>query len=163
MATIATRRLDATRQIAACYTYGSPRVGTEDWVSRIKKSGLPDSKFGRPRADGATERDDDRDPCERTSCTGFETIPVLRGAVWLGDWMERTMRGLHTYRQYAIPLQLQKDGGLLEKPKLLYAVGWSRRIWGLVNGSKPWGKVLSDHGIKIYQRKMLYVANKRNP
>ena len=36
VATIAARRLHAQHQVAACYTYGSPRVGTEDWVAQIK-------------------------------------------------------------------------------------------------------------------------------
>lgn len=36
VATIAARRLNAERQIAACYTFGSPRVGTESWVDQIK-------------------------------------------------------------------------------------------------------------------------------
>ena len=89
------------------------------------------------------------------------TVPLLRCAVWVGDWIERTMRG-YTHTGNMRFLTNCKDGDF-SKTELLYAVGWSRRVRGLVNGSKPWGKVLGDHGVKIYRQKMLHVADKRNP
>lgn len=160
VATIATRRLDATRQIAACYTYGSPRVGTEEWVWRIKSPiyRIVNSADPVPMV-----------PLSGTTIAGLakvlralgRTIPVLRGAVWLGDWMERTMRG-YTHTGNMRFLTNCKDGDF-SKTELLYAVAWSRRVRGLLNGSKPWGKVLGDHGIKVYRQKMLQVADKRNP
>ena len=147
VATIATRRLDATRQIAACYTYGSPRVGTEDWVGRIKSPvyRIVNSADPVPMV-----------PLSGTTIAVLakglralgRTIPVLRGAVWLGDWIERTMRG-YTHTGNMRFLTNCKDGDF-SKTELLYAVGWSRRVRGLLNGSKRWGKVLGDHGIKIY-------------
>ena len=160
VATVAARRLDATRQIAACYTYGSPRVGTEEWVGRIKSPvyRIVNSADPVPMV-----------PLSGTTIAGLakglralgRTIPFLRGAVWLGDWLERTMRG-YTHTGNMRFLTNCKDGDF-SKTELLYAVGWSRRVRGLLNGSKPWGKVLSDHGIKIYRQKMLHVADKRNP
>ena len=36
VATIAARRLTSEHCVAACYTYGSPRVGTEHWIGQIK-------------------------------------------------------------------------------------------------------------------------------
>lgn len=160
VATIATRRLNETRQIAACYTYGSPRVGTEHWVGQIKSPvyRIVNSADPVPMV-----------PLNGTTIAalakGFRvlgrTVPLLRCAVWLGDWIERTMRG-YTHTGNMRFLTNCKDGDF-SKTELLYAVGWSRRVRGLVNGSKPWGKVLSDHGIKIYRQKMLHVADKRNP
>ncbi len=160
VATVATRRLDATRQIAACYTYGSPRVGTEEWVGRIKSPvyRIVNSADPVPMV-----------PLSGTTIAVLakglralgRTIPVLRVTVWLGDWIERTMRG-YTHSGNMRFLTNCKDADF-SKTELLYAVGWSRRVRGLLNGSKPWGKVLSDHGIKIYRQKMLHVANNRNP
>ncbi len=36
LATAAANRLDAVHTLAACYTFGSPRIGTEEWGDRIK-------------------------------------------------------------------------------------------------------------------------------
>jgi triacylglycerol lipase len=36
LATIATKRLKHKAGIAACYTFGSPRVGDEEWIANIK-------------------------------------------------------------------------------------------------------------------------------
>ena len=48
VATIATRRLTEDHRIAACYTFGSPRVGTEGMGLANQEPGLPNSQFGRP-------------------------------------------------------------------------------------------------------------------
>ena len=160
VATIGTRRLDATRQVAACYTYGSPRVGTEEWVGRLKSPvyRIVNSADPVPMV-----------PLGGTTIAILakglralgRTVPFLRVTVWLGDWIERTMRG-YAHSGNMRFLTNCSDGDF-SKTELLYAVSWSRRVRGLLNGSKPWGKVLGDHGIKIYRQKMLNVANKRNP
>lgn len=54
-----------------------------------------------------------------------------------------------------------KDGDL-SKAKLLFTVGWGRRFLGALSGIQPWGKVLKDHGIAVYRKKMMHVAEKRN-
>ena len=54
-----------------------------------------------------------------------------------------------------------KDGDL-SKAELLYTVGWGRRLLGTLSGMRPWGKVLKDHGIAVYRKKMMYVAERRN-
>ena len=160
IATIATRRLDAERHIAACYTYGSPRVGTEDWVGRVKTPiyrvvnsadpvpGVPFSGtaiFWLAKGIRAIGR----------------LIPWGRLLVWLGDWMERTMSG-YAHAGNMRFLTNCKDGDL-SKAELLYTVGWGRRFRGALSGIKPWGRVLGDHGIAIYRQKMLHVADKKNP
>ena len=46
VATIAARRLTAAHRVAACYTYGSPRVGTEHWSGRLRR---PSTGSSTPR------------------------------------------------------------------------------------------------------------------
>lgn len=161
VATIATRRLPADRQLAACYTYGSPRVGTEEWVGQIK---TPIYRIVNSA-----------DPVPLVPLSGMITfflvkatrttgrlVPPLRVLVSLGNWMERTMSG-YAHAGNMRYLTNCKDGDF-SKVKLLYTVGWSRRfLAGLRTGSIPWGKIPGDHGIQIYQRKLMNVAEKRNP
>lgn len=160
VATIAARRLSARRRIAACYTFGSPRVGTEEWVSRIK---TPIYRIVNSA-----------DPVPMLPMSGtvvFFTAKALRASgrivplagrcmVWLGDWVERTMSG-YAHAGGMRFLTDCKDGDL-SQVELLYTVGWSRRFRGLLTRVTPLGKVLADHGIKLYRRKMMRVAEERN-
>ena len=160
VATIAARRLDAERQIAACYTFGSPRVGTEGWVAQIKtpiyrivNSADPvptvpfsgTTVFWLAKALRATGR----------------MLPFGRVLLSLGNWIERTMSG-YAHAGSMRFLTDCKDGNLTQV-ELLYSVGWGRRFRGALTRVTPAGKVLSDHRISLYQRKMMEVAERRNP
>lgn len=159
VATIAARRLDAERQIAACYTFGSPRVGTEGWVAQIK---TPIYRIVNSA-----------DPVPMVPFSGTVTFGLSRalraagrafpflGLVFIGNWLERTMSGYaHTGNMRF--LTNCKDGDL-SKVELLYTVGWGRRFRGVLTRVTPLGKVLADHSISVYRRKMMEVAEKRNP
>ena len=160
IAIIATRRLNSERRIAACYTFGSPRVGTEEWVARIKTpiyrivnsaDPVPIVPFSGTVVFWLA----------KVLRTGGRTIPVGHLLVWLGNWVERSMSG-YSHAGNMRFLTDCKDGDL-SKVELLYTVGWGRRFRGALSGVMPWGKVLKDHGIAVYRRKMLNVAEKRNP
>ncbi len=160
VATIATRQLNAERQIAACYTFGSPRVGSEEWVAQVK---TPIYRIVNSA-----------DPVPGVPFSGtmifwgvkvFRTlgrlIPYGRILVAFGNWLERAMSGYtHTGNMRFLT---DCKGGDLSKAELLYTVGWGRRFRGALSGIKPWGKVLGDHGIAIYRQKMMCVADKKNP
>ena len=161
VATMAARRLSPEHRVAACYTYGSPRVGTEDWVSQIKTPiyRIVNSADPVPMV-----------PLSGTAAFWFakalraigRLIPWVGPAiVWLGDWMERTMSGY----AHAGNMRFLTDckNGKLSEAELLYTVGWGRRFRGALSGIRPWGKVLGDHGISLYRRKMMTVAQRRNP
>ena len=159
VATIATKRLTADRKIAACYTFGSPRVGTEVWIGQFKS---PIYRIVNSA-----------DPVPLVPIGGVaiscvvkslrvigRLIPVMYFLVILGNWLERVMSGYeHTGNMRY--LTDSKDGNF-SKVQLLYTVGWSRRFWALLSGMKPWGKILSDHSIQIYRRKLMHVAENRN-
>lgn len=160
VATIAARRLDAERRVAACYTYGSPRVGTEDWVAKIK---TPIYRIVNSA-----------DPVPIVPFNGTvvfwiakglraagRTLPVL-GPLLLsfGNWIERTMSG-YAHAGGMRFLTDCKDGNLANI-KLLYSVGWGRRFRGTLTSVTPAAKVLADHSISLYQRKLMEVAERRN-
>ena len=46
--------------------------------------------------------------------------------------------------------------------ELLYSVSLFRRIKGLVIKKLPWLKLLKDHSIRTYRKKLLVIASKRN-
>lgn len=161
VATIAARRLDVERQLAACYTFGSPRVGTESWVGQIKtpiyrivNSADPvpivpfsgTAIFFLAKALRATGR----------------LFPLIGGwFVSMGNWIERTMSGY----AHAGNMRFLTDchDGDLSKVELLYTVGWARRFRGLMTWVTPLARVLGDHSILVYRRKLMQVAERRNP
>ena len=160
VAAIAARRLSAERRIAACYTFGSPRVGTEEWVSRIK---TPIYRI--------VNSDDPVPMLPMSGTVMFFAAKALRAigravpaggrvVVWLGDWVERNLSG-YAHAGNMRFLTDCKDGDL-SHVELLFAVGWGRRFRGVLTRVTPFGKVLADHGIAIYRRKMMRVAEERN-
>ena len=159
VATIAARRLDAERRIAACYTYGSPRVGTEDWVAQIK---TPIYRIVNSA-----------DPVPIVPFSGTvvfwvakalraagRTLPIGRLLLSFGNWLERKFSGY----AHAGNMRFLTDcrDGNLANVDLLYTVGWGRRFRGVLTRVTPAGKVLADHGISLYRRKLMEVAERRN-
>ena len=161
VATMATKRLSAEHKIAACYTYGSPRVGTEEWVFQIKSS--------------IYRIVNSADPVPMVPLSGTAAFWLAKGLravgrlipwgggllVTFGNWIERTMSGYAHAGNMRFLTDCKNED--LSNAELLYTVGWGRRLRGALSGIRPWGKVLSDHGITLYRRKMMYVAVKRNP
>ena len=159
VATIAARRLDAERRIAACYTFGSPRVGTEAWVAQIKTpiyrivnsaDPVPTVPFSGTVIFGLS----------RALRAAGRAFPFLGLLVFAGNWLERTMSG-YAHAGNMRFLTNCKDGDL-SSVELLYTVGWGRRFRGVLTRVTPLGKVLADHSISVYRRKMMEVAEKRN-
>lgn len=160
VATIAARRLDAERRIAACYTYGSPRVGTEDWVSQIK---TPTYRIVNSA-----------DPVPIVPFNGTvvfwvakalraagRTLPLLGGLLLsFGNWVERNLSGY----AHAGSMRFLTDcnDGNLACVNLLYSVGWGRRFRAVLTRATPAGKVLADHHISLYRRKLMAVAERKN-
>lgn len=161
VATMATRRLSNKYKIAACYTYGAPRIGTEEWVAQIKSPiyRIVNSADPVPML-----------PLSGTVvfffvkvCRIAGSLPVLvigPAFMWLGNWLEKNLSG-YTHAGNMRFLTDCEDGDL-SKVNLLYSVSWWRRFRGLLTRVTPFGKVLKDHGIAVYRRKLMSVAEKRN-
>lgn len=153
VATIAAKRLSDSREIAACYTFGSPRVGDEDWITWLKTPLY--------RVVNAAD-------CVTMLPPGAMTISVLAWLAGLiparGDlvraWLLRTFGGyIHGGNMRYLT---HCNTGQYSKVRLLYSVSLLTRIKGLVIKGLPWRHFLADHSISIYRKKLMVVARARN-
>ena len=161
LATIAAKKLSHKAGIAACYTFGSPRVGDAEWISNIKT------------------------PLYRL-VNAADCVTVLPpGDVWISSvaWILRGISKIQLPLLSPIAASssqwLSKHyGGYLhggnmryltncppgsyDSVRLLYAVSLLYRIKKYFIKKLPWKKFLSDHSISIYRKKLMIVAEKRN-
>jgi len=153
LATLAARELKHPGGLAACYTFGAPRVGDEEWVSVLKTPLY--------RLVNAAD-------CVTMLPPGTEVISVLG---WLAQWIpgvgQSIRRGL-----------LKRFGGYLHagnmryltncppadyrNVRLLYSVSLFYRLKAFVIKKLPWRHFLADHKISVYRKKLAVVALNRN-
>ena len=160
-ATVAAKKLEHPGGIAACYSFGAPRVGDDDWIAEIKT------------------------PIYRlvNSADCVTMLPPSSESVALIAWCLRLVSKTH------IPFASPASGWLASKlaasfggylhggdmryltncppgtygqVKLLYAVGLFRRLYGFWVKKWPLRKFLNDHSISVYRRKLMVVAERRN-
>ena len=158
LATIAAKRLVHTGNIAGCYTFGSPRVADAEWISSIKV------------------------PLYRivNACDGVTLIPPSAGFFFLLGLISKIrlisiipgVKGISTwlienYGKYLHAGDMRYltncPSGKYDNVKLLYSVGFLFKVKGRYQSHKPWRSFLSDHSIEIYRKKLMIIANKRNP
>ena len=161
VATVAAKKLAHPGGIAACYSFGAPRVGDDDWIAEI------------------------RSPIYRlvNSADCVTMLPPSSESVALIAWLLRLVSNAH------IPFVSPATGWLASRlrtafggylhcgdmryltncppgaygqVKLLYAVGLFRRLYGFGVKKWPLRKFLKDHSIGIYRRKLMVVAERRN-
>ena len=153
LATIACKRLSHQAGIAASYTFGSPRVGDEDWVTDIKTPLY--------RLVNAAD-------CVTMMPPGADTIS---GFAWLIGFFPSVGKKCRSYL-------LSKFGGYMhggymryltncnqgdyDDVHLLYSVSFFHRIKMLYIKTLPWSKSFADHSISIYRKKLTVVAKRRN-
>ena len=161
LATIAAKKLSHERGIAACYTFGSPRVGNDEWIADIK---VPIY-----RVVNAAD-------CVTMLPPGDELITiatwVLRGIAWfritfisrgaelLSRWLLSNFAGyLHGGD---MRFMTNCKSGQYEDVKLLNSVSIFRRLKGLFIKKFSWKKSLSDHSMDKYRKKLMIIAERRN-
>lgn len=154
LATVAAKLLEHDGGIAACVTFGSPRVGDENWVGGLK---TPVYRLVNA-ADVVT------------------MLPpndlFIRVFAWITSFIPLVGRKIRTFL-------INKYGGYLhggnmryltncptndfKEVKLLYSVDLLYRLKGLIWQNLPFTNLLSDHKIATYRRKLEVIAIKRNP
>ena len=161
LATIAAKELFHRGGIAACYTFGSPRVGNAEWISNIKT------------------------PLYRL-VNAADCVTVLPpGGIWISSvaWIVRSISKIQlpflSPAAASLSQWLSKNyGGYLhggnmryltncppgsyDSVRLLYAVSLLYRIKKYCIKKLTWKKLLSDHSISIYRKKLMIVAEQRN-
>ena len=153
LATVATKRLHHTGGHAATYTFGSPRVGNEDWVSSLKTPVyriVNSADIVTMLPPGGTTTD--------VLGWGLKAIPVY-GEV-ISKWLLDNFSGyMHGGNMRYLSNCKKGDYGQV---KLLYSVHIWRRVRAMFNRMAGWSKLLSDHSISVYRQKLLAVARRRN-
>lgn len=154
LATIAAKKLSHEAGIAACYTFGSPRVGNEDWIWGIKTSLY--------RLVNAAD-------CVTMLPPGSDMVTIFS---WLAQFIPYVGLGVRKYLQSNVGGYMHGGDmryltncrqGEFQNVRLLYSVTLFRRIKGLIIRSLPWKHFLADHSIKVYRKKLEVIAHVRNP
>ena len=153
LATIAAKKLShKDGGIAACYTYGSPRVSNDEWLSGIKTPIY--------RVVNAAD-------CVTMLPPGTEIIDLIRWICRLipkigkpiSSWLLKFGGYLHAGdMRYMTNCARNQYGDV----KLLYSVSTAYRIKGWCAKKRPWKKFLVDHSISIYRKKLMIIAEKKN-
>lgn len=153
LATIASKRLTHQSGIAACYTYGSPRVGDEEWITNIKTPLY--------RLVNAAD-------CVTMMPPGVDTVASIGWLVGFLPYVGKKCRRflltkLGGYMHGGNMRYLTNcPSGDYDDVHLLYSVSFFHRIKMLYIKALPWSKPLADHSISIYRKKLTIVARSRN-
>lgn len=153
LATIAARKIQHAGGVAACFTFGCPRVGDENWLDGLK---TPLYRIVNA-ADAVTMLP-----------PGTITVTIMS---WLAQFIPFVGHELR-------PLLLAKFGGYLHggnmryltnctpgqfsDVKILYSVSIIYRLKGLIFQNMPWSSLFSDHSIITYRKKLEEITIRRN-
>lgn len=153
LATIASKKLNHEGGIAACYTFGSPRVGDEEWISKIK---TPVYRLVNS-ADCVTMLPPGT---EIISVIGWicQFIPSIGKSI--RKWLLANLNGYMHGGNMRYLTNCPK--GNYANVKLLYSVSIFYRLKGLLIKKLPWRKFLSDHSISVYREKLAIIAHRNN-
>jgi len=153
LATVATKFIYHKGGLAACYTFGSPRVGNDEWINNIK---TPIHRLVNA-ADCVTML-----PPGDTSVTLLVMLAKLIPGVGMkiADWLTIKFGGyIHAGNMRYLTNCAPGD---YKDVKVLYTVSFFYRLKALVYKSLPFKTLMSDHSISVYSKKLMIIAFKRN-
>ena len=153
LATVATKYTYHEGGLAACYTFGSPRVGNDDWINNIK---TPIHRLVNA-ADCVTML-----PPGDVTVTALTFIAKLipGPGYQIAIWLKAKLGGYFHAGNMRYLTNCQP--GHYDDVKVLYTVSFLYRIKALIFKSLPFKKLLSDHSISVYSKKLMIIAFKRN-
>lgn len=152
LATVATKKL-LHSQIAACYTFGSPRVADEDWMLGIK---TPVYRIVNS-ADPVTMLPPGAEVMDTLTFL-FKFVPYIGDKV--SEYLKRHFKDYsHTgYMRYLTNI----EDGDYEKARLLYSVSFTRRIRAYLFKKAPFASIPADHTMSTYRKKIFHIAINNN-
>lgn len=153
LATIAARNIKHVGGLAACYTFGSPRVGDEEWISSMK---TPLYRVVNA-ADSVTMLPPGADTI--TSVSWLISLIPGYGRQWRA-WLLKKFGGY--YHGGDMKYLTNCPPGDYGQVKLLYYVSLFHRLRALWRRSFRVKPFLSDHSIAVYRKKLCVVAQRRN-
>ncbi len=153
LATAAAKKLAHKGGIAACYTFGSPRVGDVEWTTGIK---TPIYRIVNAA-----------DPVTMLP-PGVETIGIIAWVSGFIPYFGRTIKetllskfGGYFHSGDMRYLSNCKDDDY-DNVQLLYAVSFMFKIKAFLNKKVSFIKMPADHSISVYRKKLKVVAYSRN-
>ena len=152
LATVASKKLTHEGGIAACYTFGSPRVGDEEWSYGIKTPIY--------RVVNALD-------CVTMLPPGGEMIGAIKWVIGLiplvGGWLQKLISKFEGYFHIGDMRYLTDcKPGKYDEVKLTYAVSSWKRMWTFFKGAFGASKFVKDHSIGIYREKLAIIALRKN-
>ena len=161
LATIATKKLIHKGGIAACYTFGSPRVGNDEWAEDIKAP-----VYRLVNAADLVTMLPPGDTLMTVVCLGLRFLVALR-IPFVSQWIMPLHKYLFSkvkgYLHYGDMRYLKNcSDGQYDDVKLLTSVSWFYRIKAFCLRKYPFTKFINDHKISIYVKKLMIIAEKRN-
>ncbi len=152
LATVASKKLK-NKNIPACYTFGSPRVGDEDWMSNFK---TPMYRLVNS-ADPVTIMPLGADIVNGTSFI-IKFLPVI------GKPIQKFL--LNNYAGYYhggdMRFLTNVKNSNYKNTKLLYFASPIRRFFAGLSNIVSIKKIPNDHSISIYRKKLKYIAITKN-
>ena len=153
LATIAAKKLKHKGGIAACYTFGSPRVGDAEWAESIK---TPIYRIVNA-ADPVTMLPPGKDVIDIVSWT-VGKLPYI-GKTTKHLLLSKFGGYLHVGDMRYLTNCTDKQ---LDEVKLLYSVNLFYRLKAWSKRKLPFLKLPSDHSMPIYRQKLNAIAKRRN-
>lgn len=161
LASIAAKKLSHEGGIAACYTFGAPRVGNEAWIETIKTP-----IYRLVNAADCVPMLPPSDEIITIFAWFFRAlskipIPVLSPCLKsFSRWLKVFFGGYMHCGNMRFLTNCPK--GDYAKVNLLHSVSFWRKVKGY--GIKKLGKsFLADHSISVYRKKLMVIAIRRNP
>ena len=161
VATVAAKKLVHPGGIAACYSFGAPRVGDDDWIAEVR---TPIYRLVNS-ADCVTML-----PPSDEIVTFFAWLLRLLSKVHIpfvspaAGWLASKLRSVFGGYLHGGDMRYLTNcpPGSYGQVKLLYAVGLYRRLIGFGLKKWPLRRFLADHSISVYRSKLMVVAERRN-
>ena len=152
LATVASKRLTHKGGIVACYTFGSPRVGDEEWSYDLKTPiyrivNAVDCVTMLPPSGGI-----------------IGVFKFIMGRLpFVGKFLRELMSNFEGYFHVGDMRYLTScDPGKYDEVKLTYFMPSLRRMWISFRGGFVASKFVKDHSISIYRKKLGIIALRRN-
>lgn len=158
LATSAACDLEKRFLIAACYTFGSPRVGTPEWADGMKTPvyRVVNGADGVPLVPGGAVTE--------WLIGLLPEVPILK-------WIKKRAKEGFVGFQHAGDLRFLDDKDGIPRLKVGSAAGWERFkhfTWGKIVGAvkslnpKSLSDIFADHSIYQYRHKLRSIAERRN-
>jgi triacylglycerol lipase len=153
LATVAAKKLKHEGGIASCYTFGSPRVGDDEWIKGIKTSVYRVVNA----ADCVTML-----PPGSDLMTGLNVF--IKRIPYIGKTVSKTMMKLFGDYMHCGDMRYLTNcpSGQFAEVSLLFYVSLFYRIKGFLYKQLPWKSFLSDHKMTVYRKKLEVIAKRRN-